>query len=96
MATFVILVNFTDQGIRNIRESPDRHDAIEALAESLGVKVADCYYTVGQYDMVVTVEGEDEAAVTTLLKVGSGGNVRTQTMRAFSVDEMREIIGNMP
>lgn len=96
MATFVTLVNFTDQGIRNIKESPDRFEAFKAVAEKLGVKVTTAFYTVGSHDLVLVVEGEEEAATALLLKVGSLGNVRTQTLRGFSVAEMRQIIGRMP
>lgn len=96
MSTFITLVSFTDQGIRNVRESPDRFDAFKALAEKAGLKVQGCYYTVGQYDMVVIVEGSEEAATAALLKVGSLGNVKTQTLRAFSIAEMRKIIEKMP
>lgn len=96
MATFISLISFTDQGIRNVKDSPDRFGAFQAMAEKLGVKVKSVYYTVGHYDMVVVVEGSDEAATSALLKVGSLGNVRSQTLRGFSVDEMKTIIGAMP
>lgn len=96
MATFVTLVNFTDQGIRNIKESPERFEAFKAAGEKLGVKVRSALYTVGQYDLVVVVEGEEEAATALLLKVGSLGNVRTQSLRGYSVDEMKKIIDRMP
>lgn len=96
MAAFVTLINFTDQGIRNVKESPARFEAFKAMAERLGVTVKSVYYTVGTYDLVLVTEGTDEAAMTALLKVASLGNVRTQTLRGFSVDEMKKIIGNMP
>ena len=96
MATFISLVNFTDQGIRNVKDSPDRYEAFKALAEKVGGKVKGVYYTMGHYDMVLIVEGSDEAAMTAMLKVGSLGNVRTETLRGFSVEEMRKIIGKMP
>lgn len=96
MAMFVTLINFTDQGIRNVKESPARFEAFKAMAEKLGVTVKSVYYTVGNYDLVLVTEGTDEAAMTALLKVGSLGNVRTQTLRGFSVDEMKKIIGNLP
>lgn len=96
MATFISLVNFTDQGIRNVKDSPDRLLAFRALAEKLGVSVKGAYYTVGNYDMVIIVEGSDEAATTTLLAAGSLGNVRSQTLRAFSEDQMKQIISRMP
>jgi uncharacterized protein with GYD domain len=96
MATFISLLNFTDQGIRNVKESPDRYEAFRAMAEKLGVKVKGFYYTIGHYDMVLIVEGSDEAAMTAMLKVGSLGNVRTATLRGFSAEEMRKMIGKMP
>jgi len=96
MATFITLVNFTDQGIRNVKDSPDRFSAFQAMAEKAGVKVKSVYYTVGRYDMVVILEGPDEAATAALLKVGSLGNVRSETLRGFSVDEMKKIIAKMP
>ena len=96
MATFISLVNFTDQGIRNVKDSPDRSGAFKALAEKVGRTVKGIYYTMGHYDMVVIVEGSDEAAMTAMLKVGSLGNVRTETLRGFSVEEMKKIIGKMP
>lgn len=96
MATFITLLNFTDQGIRNIKDSPDRYETFKLAAEKLGVTVKSIYYTVGQYDLILIIEGSDEAATTALLSVGSLGNVRSQTLRAFSVMEMRKIIDMMP
>ena len=96
MATFISLVNFTDQGIRNVKDSPDRYEAFRSMAEKLGAKVKGVFYTIGHYDMVLIVEGNDEAAMTAMLKVGSLGNVRTETLRGFSLEEMRKIIGKMP
>ena len=96
MATFVSLVNFTDQGVRNVKDSPDRYEAFRAMAEKAGVKVRGFFYTMGRYDMVLIMEGSDEAAMTAMLKVGSLGNVRTETLRGVSVEEMRKIIGKMP
>ncbi|WP_044871428.1 GYD domain-containing protein [Pseudomonas sp. LFM046] len=95
MATFIALASFTDQGIRNVRESPDRFAAFKALAESLGVSVKDAYWTVGHYDLVLIVEGSEEAATTLLLKAGSLGNVRTQTLRGFSEQEFRQLLKNV-
>jgi uncharacterized protein with GYD domain len=95
MATYISLLNFTEQGIRNIKDSPDRYGAFRAMAEKLGVTVKSFHYTVGRHDMVVVMEGSDEAVTTALLKVGSLGNVRSETLRAFSVDEAKRIIGNI-
>lgn len=96
MATFITLANFTDQGIRTIKDSPERLAAFRTMCEDLGVTIKSAHYTVGAYDVVVIVEGSDEAAMTALMKLGSLGNVRTQTLRAFSPDEIRTLINKMP
>lgn len=92
MATFISLLTFTDQGIRNVKDSPERLRAFESMAEKLGVKMKGAYYTVGEYDMIVITEGADDAATAALLKVAALGNVRSRTLRAFSVEEMKKII----
>jgi uncharacterized protein with GYD domain len=66
------------------------------MAEKMGVKMKAAHYTVGAYDMVNVIEGPDEAVTSVLLKLGSLGNIRTQTLRAFSAEEMKTIIGKMP
>ena len=96
MSTHIALLTFTDQGIRNVKESPERFGAFKAMAEKLGVTVKSVYYTTGHYDMVVVVEGPEEAAVAVMLKVGTLGNVRSETLRGYSVDEMKKIIAGMP
>ncbi len=96
MATFITLMNFTDQGIRNVKESPDRYDALLEMAEKLGVTIKDVYWTVGHYDVVVVTEGSEEAATSLLLKLGTLGNVRTQTLRGYTVKEIERIVSNMP
>ena len=96
MATFVTLVNFTDQGIRNIKDSPARVESFKSFVEAQGGTIKSVYYTQGNYDMVVILEGDEGAVMTGNLTVGSLGNVRTQTLRGFSVDEMKSYIGNMP
>ena len=95
MATFITLANFTDQGIRNVKDSPDRASAFKAMAEQLGVAVKEIYWTVGSYDLVLIVEGPEEAAFTLLLKAGSLGNVRTQTLRGFSEQDFRRFVSNL-
>ena len=97
MATFITLANFTEQGIRNAKESPNRAAAFKATAEKIGVKVKDIYWTVGHYDAVAIVEGPDDEAVTSLLLgLGAEGNVRTETLRAYSAEEMSNIVNKMP
>ncbi len=96
MATYVTLANFTDQGIRSVKDSPDRLAAFRAMADKLGIAIKSVHYTVGTYDIVTVVEGSDEAVTAALLKLGSLGNIRTQTLRAFSPEEIKGIIGKMP
>ena len=96
MTTFVSLINLTDQGIRNVKQSPHRFEAFKAMAAKLGVKVKAVYYTVGQFDMIVIVEGNEQSAVASLLATNALGNIRTQTMLAYSVDEMKDVTAMMP
>jgi len=96
VATFVILSSFTDQGIRNVKDSPTRFETFRSMADGLGVTVKSVFWTLGSYDMVVTVEGAEEAVAAVLLKLGSLGNVRSQTLRAFAADEMNRILTKMP
>ena len=96
MATYVTLASFTDQGIRNVKDSPDRLEAFTAMVGKLGITMKSAHYTVGAYDIVTVIEGSDEAVTSALLKLGSLGNIRTQTMRAFSPEEMKAIISKMP
>jgi uncharacterized protein with GYD domain len=96
MAIYISLMKFTEQGIRNIKESPDRYGAFKAMAEKMGITVRGFYYTAGRYDAVSIVEGSDEAVTAALLKAGSLGNVRSETLRGFTVDEAKRIFGNIP
>ena len=90
MATYISLLNFTDQGMRNLKESPARLDAFRAMVESQGGTVKGAYWTLGTYDLVVIVEGgTDESAMMSALTVGSLGNVRGQTLHGFTADEMK-------
>ena len=96
MATYIVLVNFTDQGIRNIKQTTERAKALSAAAAKLGIKVKDTYWTMGAYDAVLVADAPNDEAITTLaLSVGALGNIRTQTMRAYSAEEMSKIIAKM-
>jgi uncharacterized protein with GYD domain len=96
MATYVLLVSFTDQGIRNVKETTKRAEAFRELAKKHGATVKDLYWTLGQYDVVTILDAPDAATVTALgLSVGALGNVRTQTLPAFSAAEMGTILGKM-
>jgi len=93
MPTYVSLIHWTEQGIKNYKDSTRRLQDFTKLTESMGGSVREALYTVGEYDIVVVTEfPEDETATAALLRVGSLGNVRTNTMRAFSADEMGGII----
>ena len=96
MATYIVLSTFTDQGIRSVKDTTKRADAVKELARKMGIETKSLYWTVGQYDVVVTFEAPDDASITALaLAISSGGNVRTQTLRAFSRDEMGGILGTL-
>lgn len=93
MATFVSLVNWTDQGARAYQDSVDRAEAVGQLAKQMGGSIESMYWTNGPYDLVVTTEfPDDETASAFGLTVGGQGNVRTCTMRAYNADDMRGII----
>lgn len=96
MATYVSLVRYTEQGIRNIKESPNRLDATKKLAQSVGGEIKQFYLAMGKYDIVVVTEApDDEAAARFALTLGSLGNVRTETMRVFGEAEFRKIVGSL-
>ena len=97
MVAHIVLMNFTDQGIRNVKQSPERRKAATAAAEKLGIKVKEAYLTMGAYDVVILVDApNDETMAAWTLSLGSLGNVRTQTMRAYSADEMDKIFAKIP
>ncbi|SIT38654.1 GYD family protein [Paraburkholderia ribeironis] len=97
MVTYVVLAQFTDQGIRTIKNSPQRAGQVAELAKSFGCEMKQVYWTLGQYDIVAVIEAPDEKSLTTFgFALGSAGNVRTQTLRAFSKDEIGSIIGRLP
>jgi len=96
MATFVVLAGFTDQGIRNVKETISRAEAFKQMAKKTGVTVKDIYWTLGRHDVVAICEVPDDEAATALsLSVASRGNVRSETLRAFSFDEMKKILDRM-
>ena len=96
MTIYVMLANYTDQGIRNVKDTTERAEAFREAARKLGATVKDVYWTLGQYDVVTIVEAPDAASMTALgLSVGKLGNVRTQTLPAFSAAEMGTILKKM-
>src|SRR6266446_7458694 len=96
MPTYIMLANFTDQGIRNVKDSPKRADVFKNAAKKAGATVKEVFWTLGQYDVVAIVEAPDDVSMTALgLGTGKLGNVRTQTLRAFSAEDMKNILGKM-
>ena len=96
MANYLILSSFTDQGIRNIRETTQRADAVRDLGKKFNVSFKEIYWTLGQYDVCAVVDAPDEQSITALaLAMGSAGNVRTQILRAFNQNEMKGILGKL-
>ena len=96
MATYIVLANFTEQGIQNVKDSPQRADAFKDMAKKTGATVKDVFWTLGQYDAVAIVDAPDDVSATALgLSVAKLGNVRTQTLRAFSAAEMKNILGKV-
>ncbi|APG06819.1 uncharacterized protein with GYD domain [Bradyrhizobium sp. JR7.2] len=96
MVTYVVLGSFTDQGVRNVKDSPKRADAFKEMAKTFGVTVKEIVWTQGRYDVVTVLEAPDEAAAMSLsLSLSALGNVRTETLRAFSAADMTKIVGKM-
>jgi uncharacterized protein with GYD domain len=96
MATYVVLGNFTDQGVRAAKDSPKRAEAFKKMAETFGISVKELFWTQGRYDVVTVLEAPDEFSVMTLsLSLGALGNVRTESLRAFSAADMTKVVGKM-
>jgi uncharacterized protein with GYD domain len=96
MVAYVVLANFTDQGVRNAKESMKRAEAFKDLAKTFGVTVREIVWTQGRYDVVTIVDAPDESSFMSLaLSLAKLGNVRTESLRAFSAAEMTKIVGNM-
>jgi uncharacterized protein with GYD domain len=96
MPHFVILIRYTQQGIAKIKESPARLDAARKAAEKVGGRIHAWYLTMGQYDAVLITEfPNDEAGAKFALSVGALGNVTTETLKAFTETEYRQIVGGL-
>jgi uncharacterized protein with GYD domain len=96
MGTYIALSNFTDQGIRSVKETTKRADAVKEAAKKFGVTMTQIYWTLGKHDLVVVLEAaNDESATAFALAIGAAGNVRTQTLRAFTQNEMEGILGKL-
>jgi len=91
--TYVSLFNWTDQGIRNVRDTVQRYERSQDMQDKHGVRLENIYWTIGPYDLVVIAEASDEESMTSfLLELASAGNLRTTTLRAYDRDEMSGIL----
>lgn len=96
MSQYVLLLRWTDQGIRNVKDTIRRAESFKKYLEKKGGKLTSIFYTFGKYDIVVTAElPDDNTAMSVSLATGSLGNVRVTTLKAFSLDETRKIIDGM-
>ncbi len=96
MAMYISLIQFTEQGIRNVKDTVKRGDAAIGEAEKMGMKIIEEFWTMGAYDVVVLFEAPDDETMSAfLLKVGSMGNVKSQTLRAFRKQEMEGVLAKL-
>lgn len=97
MPTYIALTNYTEQGIRTVKNAPARLNAVKKQFKAMGAELKAFYLTMGPYDIVTIVEApDDETAAAISLAIGSGGNVRTVTMKAFTEADFRKIIKTLP
>ena len=96
MPTYITLMRWTSQGAKNIKDSPSRLDAARKAFQAVGLTLKDFYMVTGRYDMVLISEAPDDAALAkATLSVASHGNVQTETLRAFTEKEYRNIVGSL-
>jgi uncharacterized protein with GYD domain len=96
MPTYVVLYKFTDQGVKNVKETVQQASATQAENEQRGFKIHGLYWTQGQYDLIAVVEAPDEQAMLAgLFNIAAAGNVRSETLRAFSAAEMQAVLQKM-
>ncbi len=97
MPTYVSLIQYTQKGLESVKESPKRLDAARKAFEEAGAKLKEFYLVMGEYDIVIVVDApNDETVAKVSLMLGSKGNVRTRTSRAFNEAEYRKLIGSLP
>lgn len=97
MPTYVCLMKFTDQGIKDIKQAPERTEKAFKALEAMGGKIVDFYATMGEYDYVAIAEGpSDEVAMAYLMGLGADGNVRTTTLKAFKKEEFAKLVKMLP
>lgn len=97
MPSYLSLINWTDQGVRNVKESPQRLESVKQAVQAAGGRLIFFYMTMGEYDLVTLFEApDDETIARLLLGISAQGNVRTKTLKAFTEDEYRRIIASLP
>ena len=97
MATYIVLLRYTHQGITNVKQGPARIDAAKQAFRAMGAEMKAVYSVMGQYDAVAITEAPDDETMTKIaLALGSQGNVRSETLRAFTEDEFRKIVAAIP
>jgi uncharacterized protein with GYD domain len=97
MPTYVTLAKYTDQGIKGIKDSPDRLDAIKKLVADHGGEIKAFYLTLGEYDVLAVIDApNDDVIGKLLLTIGADGNARTTTFRAYTEDEFRSLVVSLP
>ena len=97
MPTYILLMNLTEQGAKNIKDAPERVKTTIKAAEAAGSKTTSFYLTMGEYDYIAISESpNDEAAMAQLMAIAAAGNVKTKTLKAFSLDEFGEIVKKLP
>ena len=96
MAYYVVLGSFTDQGIRAVKDTAKRAKSFRELAKGMGVSVKDIFWTLGNHDIVLTLEAPgDEVVASLMMKTGSLGNLKSQTLRAFTEKEIESILSKV-
>jgi len=97
MPTYIWLVNWTDQGIRNVKETTKRAQSFREAAEKMGVNVKEILWTMGRYDLVLVIDAPNDETISLLaLGLGMGGNAKTETLKAFSTQAMDQILKGFP
>jgi uncharacterized protein with GYD domain len=97
MVTYIGLLSFTDKGIQGVKQSTQRAAAAKELGQRMGVNMREIWWTLGQHDIVCVLEAADEASITAFnLAIAGQGNVRSQSLRAFSAAEMEKVVAKLP
>jgi len=97
MPTYITLINYTPKGIENVKESPNRLDAAKKVFKTMGAELKEFYLVMGRYDIIMVTEApNDETVAKIALALGSLGNVRTESFRAFKENEYRKIVSELP